>query len=356
MGSMKIKRRKKQAREWVEFQTLHQLSDNDLNLARGIGSPLKQVEELISASNFGEEMSVAARIQEIYRGWQERNAARKEAVASGQITLPSKKKKKPSPRDSQWARAKNLCRLNMEDIRKARELGISPEALIKNIPSATQKWKAPVSVWIRDMYEQRQQRSQSGDEAKECSASHVKHIRCPLVIFGAYDNPIEPPFVAAALVKELQLTNKQVTLETRQFGGFYPSMIEHGIPAAIAWLGELQGIDIKTTASSQSPPIDLPSQRMNSSAKASAAIPDGSGILRLEVTKYVGKNDMVTEARSALKDVNWLIAETACVEKETGYIKIAMQGNTVNTGQLKSVLGEVGMELGHINVTMGHSK
>ena len=186
--------------------------------------------------------------------------------------------------------------------------------------------------------------------------SHVKHIRCPLVIFGAYDNPIEPPFVAAALVKELQLTNEQVTLETRQFGGFYPSMIEYGIPAAIAWLGELQGIDIKTTASSQSPPIDLPSQRMNSSAKASAAIPDGSSILRLEVTKYVGKNDMVTEARSALKDVNWLIAETTCVEKETGYIKIAMQGNTVNTGQLKSVLGEVGMELGHINVTMGHSK
>ncbi|MEJ7590922.1 MAG: hypothetical protein WKF77_05190 [Planctomycetaceae bacterium] len=172
MGSMKIKRRKKQAREWAEFQILHQLSNDDLKLARGMSHPLRKVEELISASGFGEEMSVAARIQEIHRGWQERNAARKEAIASGQIAPSLKKKKKPSPHDPRWARAKLLCRLNMEDIRKARELGISPEALIKNIPSATQKWKAPVSDWIRDMYEQKRQRSQSGDEAKECSASH----------------------------------------------------------------------------------------------------------------------------------------------------------------------------------------
>ncbi len=187
---------------------------------------------------------------------------------------------------------------------------------------------------------------------------HVKHIRCPLVIFGAYDNRIEPSFAAAALVKELQLTNTQVTLEIQQFGGFYPSMIEYGIPAAIAWLGEIQGIDIKTEVPSESPPMEMPTERTDSSAKESAVlpIPDGASILRLEVTKYVGKNDMETEARRALKDVNWLIAETACVEKVTGNIVIGMQGNTVNTGQLKRVLGEVGLEIGHISVTMGRSK
>ena len=36
--------------------------------------------------------------------------------------------------DPQWAKAKNVCRLNLDDIRMAKELGISPQSLIKNRP------------------------------------------------------------------------------------------------------------------------------------------------------------------------------------------------------------------------------
>lgn len=37
----------------------------------------------------------------------------------------------------------------------ARELGIGPRSLIKNIPAPTQQWKAPVEDWVRDLYEKR---------------------------------------------------------------------------------------------------------------------------------------------------------------------------------------------------------
>lgn len=51
-----------------------------------------------------------------------------------------------------WKEAKKLCRLNEDDIRKAKELGFSPKTLIKNIPNKKEQWKAPVKFWIRDLY------------------------------------------------------------------------------------------------------------------------------------------------------------------------------------------------------------
>lgn len=54
-----------------------------------------------------------------------------------------------------WALAKKKCRLNVEEIQMAKEMGLNPKSLIKNIPNKSEQWKAPVKVWIRDMYEKR---------------------------------------------------------------------------------------------------------------------------------------------------------------------------------------------------------
>jgi hypothetical protein len=59
---------------------------------------------------------------------------------------------KPS-NDDAWAEAKRRCRLSVEDVRMAKELGFQPKSLIKNIPAPTQQWKAPVREWVRDLYE-----------------------------------------------------------------------------------------------------------------------------------------------------------------------------------------------------------
>ena len=62
---------------------------------------------------------------------------------------------KPFKHDPQWARAKQVCRLNMEDIRMAKELGMSPKSLMKNQPSPSQRWKSPVNLWIRELHANR---------------------------------------------------------------------------------------------------------------------------------------------------------------------------------------------------------
>lgn len=58
-----------------------------------------------------------------------------------------------SKKDAEWAEAKRKCRLNEETIRMAKEMGLNPGSLIKNIPSKAQQWKASVHEWIREMYE-----------------------------------------------------------------------------------------------------------------------------------------------------------------------------------------------------------
>ena len=57
--------------------------------------------------------------------------------------------------DANWGKAAKLCRLSQEELRMARELGFQPKSLIKNIPSPSQRWKAPVSDWVRNLYERK---------------------------------------------------------------------------------------------------------------------------------------------------------------------------------------------------------
>ena len=61
----------------------------------------------------------------------------------------------PPKHDQQWAKAKEVCRLNMEAIAMAKALGMTPKSLMKNQPSPQQRWKLPVKLWIRELYEKR---------------------------------------------------------------------------------------------------------------------------------------------------------------------------------------------------------
>lgn len=69
-----------------------------------------------------------------------------------------------------WAEAKRKCRLNENDIRMAKEMGLTPKSLIKNIPNPKEQWKLPVKDWIHEMYEDRQRKQKkkaaAGKQAK----------------------------------------------------------------------------------------------------------------------------------------------------------------------------------------------
>lgn len=54
-----------------------------------------------------------------------------------------------------WFEAKKRCKLNDEEIQMAKEMGLNPKSLIKNIPNKNEQWKTSVKIWVRDMYEDR---------------------------------------------------------------------------------------------------------------------------------------------------------------------------------------------------------
>ena len=71
--------------------------------------------------------------------------------------------------ERQWQEAKKKCRLNNEDIALAKRLGLNPRSLIKNIPSKSEPWKAPVKDWLREMDEKRQKKSAQKQRQKQDS-------------------------------------------------------------------------------------------------------------------------------------------------------------------------------------------
>jgi len=74
-------------------------------------------------------------------------------------------------KQTQWAEAKKKCRLNEETIRMAKEMGLNPISLIKNISNKSQQWKAPVHVWIREMYQKRRENALKKKALKKESAN-----------------------------------------------------------------------------------------------------------------------------------------------------------------------------------------
>lgn len=71
----------------------------------------------------------------------------------------SRMKLKRSDQHQLWVEAQRRCRLSDEAVRMAKEMGLSPRSLIKNIPAPTQQWKAPVEEWVRGIYEKRHRKA-----------------------------------------------------------------------------------------------------------------------------------------------------------------------------------------------------
>lgn len=72
-----------------------------------------------------------------------------------------------------WKEAKTRCRLNEDDIRIAKEMGLNPKSLIKNIPTKQQQWKLPVKEWLHDMWEDRQEKAHKKQMRKQAALAEA---------------------------------------------------------------------------------------------------------------------------------------------------------------------------------------
>lgn len=68
--------------------------------------------------------------------------------------------------EQMWQDAKKKCRLNDDDIALAKRLDLNPHSLVKNIPSKSEPWKAPVSDWLHEIDEKRQKKADQKKKRK----------------------------------------------------------------------------------------------------------------------------------------------------------------------------------------------
>ncbi|MCE9584377.1 MAG: hypothetical protein K8T20_17965 [Planctomycetes bacterium] len=99
-------------------------------------------------------------------------------------------------KEAKWAEAKRGCRLNDEEIAMAKALGMSPRGLMKNVPGASQQWKAPVLEWIRDLHAKRFGKRRPGPPAPRPAAITIPAPPAPEVRPEPQpcSDDIEPPF------------------------------------------------------------------------------------------------------------------------------------------------------------------
>lgn len=74
--------------------------------------------------------------------------------------------------------------------------------------------------------------------ARSSPRTHIAAIRCPTFLFYANDDSITPLAQNRPFIQELRAKNPQTTFVDVPVGNHYDSMINEGIPRAIAWLGE----------------------------------------------------------------------------------------------------------------------
>ena len=69
--------------------------------------------------------------------------------------------------------------------------------------------------------------------------THAEKLHCPLFLFHADDDSNVPKSDNVAFLEKVRTTNSQVTFSETTTGNHYDSMIDVGVPRAIAWLKKL---------------------------------------------------------------------------------------------------------------------
>ncbi len=73
-------------------------------------------------------------------------------------------------KEQAWAEAKKKYRLSREMVRMAQALGLNPKKLGKIGNHKQEPWKAPLPIFIEDLYEKQQSRIKAKQEKAECQA------------------------------------------------------------------------------------------------------------------------------------------------------------------------------------------
>jgi dienelactone hydrolase len=224
--------------------------------------------------------------------------------------------------------------------------------------------------------------------------THVANFQCPVFLFHALDDGNVPAGDSSAFASLMKASAKQVTYRTVPFGNHYQSMIDAGIPQAIAWLQQSQGANPSTQPSpagsppsaaapnASFPPTTItsnrptqpktqfpnptlpgpmprvpagpdPSKLFPPTPALPAGVPSGGRVVTFSVLAYTGNEDGTAAARKALAGVSWAKVNEVTYDEQSKTIVVPMRGSSLNTGPARLSLQKAGFKIGFTRVMSG---
>jgi dienelactone hydrolase len=199
--------------------------------------------------------------------------------------------------------------------------------------------------------------------------THTKHFECPVFLFHALDDSNEPAQTSEAFAAKLRAEGKTVTYQTAPFGDHYDSMINAGIPGAIAWLKTLpteQGKSYPAPEAKQQAADNADGPGRGIPQRVPAFDPNvfqpglfppvmpihpGQRIVVFDLESYSGQGDAVETARRVLIRFPFCDPHSVQVDWNAKTLTVGLRGLSVNTGPIKSALERAGFQLGGVTVT-----
>lgn len=198
--------------------------------------------------------------------------------------------------------------------------------------------------------------------------THTKHFECPVFLFHALDDSNEPAQTSEAFAAKLRAEGKTVLYQTAPWGEHYQSMIDTGIPAAIAWLKSLpteQGKSFPTPQNQQAAdnrdwpaqgiprhmPAIVPPVFPQAGFPPTMRIHPGQRIMVFDLESYSGQGDAAVAARRALVGIPFCDPNSAQVDFIAKQLVIGLTGGVLDSGPVKSALEQVGFKLGGVTIT-----
>jgi dienelactone hydrolase len=187
--------------------------------------------------------------------------------------------------------------------------------------------------------------------------THADKLNCPVFIHHARDDGNVPFRSTESFVNRLRDSGKQVEFSISNHGGHYNSMLNPGIPRAIAWLRNLpqertaQRFDPPMKKAPrprnspfQNPPFQDPLAGNPRNSRPSVRI--AGPAVQFSVLRYSGAGDAEAAARRALTGIGWIDAGSIRYDAAGRRIVARVVGRRISTGSAKQALRREGFVIG----------
>jgi dienelactone hydrolase/ribosomal protein S27E len=175
--------------------------------------------------------------------------------------------------------------------------------------------------------------------------THAEKIGCPIFIHHSRDDANEPFQSAESFVRRLRSYRKNVTFSISIRGGHYRSMLNPGIPRAIAWLKDLPAE--RAARQRFGPPPDVPRPFFGNRRPAVRT----TGLsAEFRVLRFAG-GDPEAAARRALANIDWIDTRSVRYDAFRRRIVARVTKRTFNTSSALQSLRRQGFTIGLTRVT-----